>query len=159
MRWSDTIRGAFAGVCALALLASGAAAQDRLVPQAAPAAARKAPARFEVTVLEAKRAPGVVDARAARVNRLLAKRGLAYGTLRVVEHQQAELMLGEIGAVMTPNGKQYRFRPLDRGDTGFLVAIDWGSTRVDYRIEPGVPFLLGGQPKDGFELWVVLELR
>ncbi len=160
MRWGEAKRGLRVAVWALVfgLTAAGAAAQE-FVPPAAGAPAQKSPARFEVTVLQAKRAPGVVDAQARRVNELLAKRGLSYGTLRVFAHQRDELMLGEIGAVMTPNGKPYRFRPLDRGDTGFLVAIDWGSTKVDYRIEPGVPFLVGGQPADGYQLWVMLELN
>jgi hypothetical protein len=102
---------------------------------------------------------GVIDPQAARLHRLLARRGLSYGTLRVVATARESLMLGEIGAVMTPNGQEYRFRPLDRGETGFLVAVDWGSTRGDFRMEPGVPLVLGGQPKDGAQLWVVLELR
>ena len=164
MWWVEAIRGVIAGVSALALGlgAAGAAAQDQFAQPAAAAASttvRKAPARFEVTVLRATLVKGVIDPQAERLHKLLAKRGLAYGTLRVVAHQQDALALGEIGSVMTPNGKAYRFRPLDRGDTGFLVAVDWGTTRGDFRMEPGVPLILGGQPKDRGQLWVVLELR
>jgi hypothetical protein len=159
MWWADARRFVFAGACALALGASPAAAQDQFAPSEAATPARKQPARFEVTVLRAELAKGVVDAQAERLHKLLAKRGLSYGTLRVVGHQRAALMLGEIGAVATPTGKEYRFRPLDRGDAGFLVAIDWGSTRGDFRMETGVPLVLGGQPKDGGQIWVVLELR
>ena len=160
MSWADAKRLVATGisVLALGLGAGGAAAQDQFAPSAPAAPARKAPARFEVTVLRAELAKGVVDPQAARLHKLLAKRGLAYGTLRVVDHQQSALRLGEIGAVATP-GQEYRFRPLDRGDTGFLVAVDWGTTRGDFRMEPGVPLILGGQPKDGGQLWVVLELR
>jgi alpha-D-ribose 1-methylphosphonate 5-triphosphate synthase subunit PhnI len=155
MWWGDVLRRAAAGLCAfvVAFGAAGAVAQDFAQPVA------DAPARLEVTVLHAELAKGAIDPQAARLHKLLAKRGLAYGTLRVVASKRAALMLGEIGAVMTPNAKEYRFRPLDRGDTGFLVAIDWGSTRGDFRMEPGVPLILGGQPKDGGFLWVVLELR
>jgi len=154
-------RGVASSLCALglALCAAGAAAQEFAQPAAAGAPASKAPARFEVTVLRAELAKGAIDPQAERLHKLLAKRGLSYGTLRVVAHQRDALMLGEIGALMTPNGKQYRFRPLDRGETGFLVAVDWGTTRGDFRMEPGVPLILGGQPKDGGQLWVVLELR
>lgn len=162
MSWGDLRRGLAAGWCAVALGLSpaGAVAQEQFAqPAAADAPARKAPARFEVTVLRAELAKGAIDPQAERLHNLLAKRGLAYGTLRVVAHQRKDLMLGEIGAVMTPTGKEYRFRPLDRGDTGFLVAIDWGSNRGDFRMEPGVPVMLGGQPKDGGQIWVVLELR
>jgi len=159
---SETMRGVAASLCALglALGAAGAAAQDFSQPAAAGGPAHKEPARFEVTVLRAELAKGTIDPQAERLHKLLAKRGLSYGTLRVVAHQRDALMLGEIGAVMTPNGKEYRFRPLDRGDAGgFLVAVDWGTTRGDFRMEPGVPLILGGQPKDGGQLWVVLELR
>ena len=164
MRWADRKRGLLAGLCALALVlgASAAGAQEQFAPPITAAAGggeRKAPARFEVTVLRATLEKGVIDPEAARLHRLLARRGLSYGTLRVVARARESLMLGEIGSVMTPNGKEYRFRPLDRGDTGFLVAVDWGSTRGDFRMEPGVPLVLGGQPKDGAQLWVVLELR
>jgi hypothetical protein len=158
---NEAARGVAVSLCALglALGAAGAAAQELAQPAAAAAPAAKAPARFEVTVLRAELAKGTIDPQAERLHKLLAKRGLSYGTLRVVGHQRDALMLGEIGAVMTPNGKQYRFRPLDRGETGFLVAVDWGTTRGDFRMEPGVPLILGGQPKDGGQLWVVLELR
>jgi hypothetical protein len=162
MRWAEAKRWILAGAGALALsvVAVAAGAQEQFAPSlAGETSARKQPARFEVTVLRAELAKGVVDSEAARIHQLLAKRGLSYGTLRVVGHERAALMLGEIGAIGTPTGKEYRFRPLDRGDTGFLVAIDWGSTRGDFRMEPGVPLFLGGQPKDGGQIWVVLELR
>jgi hypothetical protein len=148
-------------VCALCLaLGAGEAAAQELAPPAQPgAAARKEPARFEVTVLRAELAKGTIDPAAERLHKLLAKRGLSYGTLRVVAHQRDALLLGQIGSVMTPNGTAYRYRPLDRGENGFLVAVDWGSTRGDFRMETGVPLILGGPPKDGGQLWVVLELR
>lgn len=159
MSWAERTRPLLAGVCALALLlgAASALAQDQFAPSVS--GAKKAPARFEVTVLDARLERGEIDSQAQRLHKLLTKRGLSYGTLRVVGHQSDALMLGEIGSVMTPNGKAYRFRPLDRGQTGFLVAVDWGTTRGDFRMEPGVPLILGGQPKDGGQLWVVLELH
>ena len=164
MWWADRrrsreVRALLAGLWLVGTCVGSATAQELAPRAAAPAAAPKTPARFEVTVLRASLEPGPIDPEAARLHKLLARRGLAYGTLRVVAHQQDALMLGEIGAVMTPNGTHYRYRPLDRGETGFLVAVDWGSTRGDFRMEPGVPLILGGQPKDGSQLWVVLELR
>lgn len=164
MWWDEAIRRAAAGLCALGLAfgAAGVNAQDFAQPASASsgAPALKQPARFEVTVLRAELAKGRIDPQAERLHKLLAKRGLSYGTLRVVANERAALRLGEIGAIGTPNGREYRFRPLDRGDAGgFLVAVDWGTTRGDFRMEPGVPLVLGGQPKDGGQLWVVLELR
>lgn len=164
MWWDDGIRRAAACLCGLglALAAAAASAQDFAQPASASAGvqAPKQPARFEVTVLRAELAKGKIDPAAERLHKLLAKRGLSYGTLRVVANERAALRLGEIGAVATPNGREYRFRPLDREDGGgFLVAVDWGTTRGDFRMEPGVPLVLGGQPKDSGQLWVVLELR
>jgi hypothetical protein len=162
MWWAETRTRIAALLCALAVAtgAAGARAQDFLLPASAETSARKQPARFEVTVLRAELAKGEIDPQAQRLHKLLAKRGLSYGTLRVVANERPALMLGEIGAVMTPNGREYRFRPLDRGEAGgFLVAVDWGTTRGDFRMEPGVPLILGGQPKAGGTLWVVLELR
>jgi len=162
--WSASTRR-LAGCLVAALSLGGlgglsASAQDLAPSASAPMQMQsKAPARFEVTVLRAALEPGGIDPDAARLHKLLARRGLSYGTLRVVAHQRDALMLGEIGSVMTPNGRAYRYRPLDRGETGFLVAVDWGTTRGDFRMEPGVPLILGGQPKDGGQLWVVLELR
>lgn len=147
------------GLCAsLALVTAGGAAEaQQLAPGAADAT--PAPAQFEVTVLRATAEPGAIDAQAERLHKLLSKRGLVFGSLRVTAHREEVLKLGQIGAVMTPNGKEYRFRPLDRSASGFLVAIDWGSTRGDFRMEPGVPLILGGQPNDGGQLVVVLELN
>lgn len=144
-------RSVLAGLCALALLtASGAGAAND---------APKAPAKFDVTVLRASQEPGGIDPQAERLNKLLAKRGFSFGSLRVVGESNATLRLGEIGAAMTPNGREFRFRPLDRNASGFLVAVDWGTTRGDFRMEPGVPLIVGGQPHQGGQLVVVLELE
>jgi hypothetical protein len=152
MRWAELRRGALGGLCALALAGAGAGV-------AAAADAPKKPAHFEVTVLRASQEPGGIDPPAERLNKLLARRGFSFGSLRVVGSSRATLKLGEIGAAMTPNGREFRFRPLDRNDAGFLVAIDWGTTRGDFRMEPGVPLILGGQPHQGGQLMVVLELE
>ncbi len=150
MAWGEWRRGGRAVACVLAVLAGVAPASGD---------SPKSPARFEVTVLRASSDPGGVDPQAARLNKLLAKRGISFGSLRVVEHQRETLKLGEIGTVGTPNGKQYRFRPLDRSDEGFLVAVDWGTSRGDFRMSRGVPLILGGQPHQGGQLVVVLEVE
>jgi hypothetical protein len=161
MSWADPRRKSAVALIAFAALLGAASAitAQELMPAAAQGTAHKRPARFEATVLSARTERGVIDPAAERLHKMLARRGIAYGSLRVVEQRASTLMLGDIDSVMTPNGKAFRYRPLDRGDTGFLVAVDWGTTRGDIRMEPGVPLVLGGQPKDGALLWVVLELR
>ena len=160
MRLGEKSRMWVVGLCAsLALVAAGSAAEAQQLAPGASGANPPAPAHFEVTVLRATAEPGAIDAQAERLHKLLSKRGLVFGSLRVTAHREEVLKLGQIGAVMTPNGKEYRFRPLDRSASGFLVAIDWGTTRGDFRMEPGVPLILGGQPNDGGQLVVVLELN
>ena len=149
MRWAEAKRAGLLALGLLAILALG-------VP--ASADPPKPPAKFEVTVLRASMDPGGVDPRAARLNQLLAKRGINFNTIRVVDHQRETLEVGQIGAVGTPNGREYRFRPIDRSGEGFLVSVDWGTSRGDFRMSRGVPLILGGQPHEGGQLVVVLEV-
>ena len=52
----------------------------------------------------------------------------------------------------------FRFRPIDAGDRGVLVAVDWRKTaRGDFRLPRGKPLILGGQPYEDGQLVVILE--
>jgi hypothetical protein len=117
------------------------------------------PAKFAVTVVRASTEPGKIDPDARRLNDLLARKGLRFGSLEVLEKRNETLKLGQIGSVDTPNGRSYRFRPVDRNEQGFLVSVDWGTSHGDIRMREGVPFILGGQPHEGGQLVVVLEVR
>ncbi len=135
---------------ALALLAASPTLADGPKPP---------PAQFAVTVVRASTQPGKIDPDATRLNELLARKGLRFGSLEVLEKRRETLKLGQIGSVDTPNGRSYRFRPIDRNQEGFLVSVDWGTSHGDIRMREGVPFILGGQPHAGGQLVVVLEVK
>lgn len=117
----------------------------------------KPPVLFQVTVLQASEKPGPIDPRAARWNQLLEKK-IRYGSLQVVQSQQLAVAVDGIGSVKLPTGRDFRFRPIDVGSNGVLVAVDLkGTVQGDFRIPRGKPLIIGGQPHGGGQLVVVLE--
>ena len=154
MRWS---RAALA--LALALAAAPFALAQPLVEPPRPGAGKPAKPRldFAVTVLHASPKPGGVDPAAERFDQLL-RSSLRYESLRVVKARQRHVKLNEIERVRLPTGEDFRFRPIDAGDRGVLVAIDWRKTaRGDFRLPRGKPLILGGQPFEDGQLVVILE--
>jgi hypothetical protein len=113
--------------------------------------------QFEVTVLHASPSPGGVGPGAERFDRLL-RETVRYESLRVVKAKQRRVELNEIERVALPTGQDFRFRPIDAGDRGVLVSIDWKKTaRGDFRLPRGKPLILGGQPYENGQLVVILE--
>jgi len=155
MRWS---RAALALALALVAAAPFALAQP-LVEPPRPGAGKPAKPRldFAVTVLHASPRPGGVDPAAERFDQLL-RSSLRYESLRVVKAKQRHVKLNEIERVRLPSGEDFRFRPIDAGDRGVLVAINWRNTaRGDFRLPRGKPLILGGQPFEDGQLVVILE--
>jgi hypothetical protein len=114
---------------------------------------------FEVTVVYVSPQPGPADERprAQELDRLLRPR-MRYESLRVLETERREVALNEIGNVKLPTGQRFRFRPLDSGAQGVLVAVDMDETaQGDFRIPKGKPLVLGGQPYQDGQLFVVLQ--
>jgi hypothetical protein len=155
MRWSR----AALGLGLLLLCAAPAWAQQQFVEPTGPGAAKPAKPRldFLVTVLHASPSPGGIDPEAKRYHRLL-RSSLRYESLRVVKAKQRHVELNEIERVSLPTGEDFRFRPIDAGDRGVLVAVDWRKTaRGDFRLPRGKPLILGGQPFEDGQLVVILE--
>jgi hypothetical protein len=130
---------------------------------ALPAAAESGPGKgkansFHVTVLVVSPQAGEIDARARRFDRILRKR-IRYESLRFVREESSTVRPGGIGSVSVPGSRAFRFRPIDAGGQGALVAVEWGATRGDFRIHKGKPLILGGPATAGGELVVVLESR
>jgi hypothetical protein len=142
----------------LCVAATGAAAQSFVEPiQPGSGKIAKPHLDFAVTVLHASSAPGGIDPGAQRFDRLL-RSSLRYESLRVVKSKQRRVKLNEIERVRLPTGEDFRFRPIDAGDRGVLVAIDWRKTaRGDFRLPRGKPLILGGQPYENGQLVVILE--
>jgi hypothetical protein len=154
MRWSRAALG-----LALLLLCAAPAASQQLVEPTLPGAGKPAKPRldFSVTVLHASPSPGGIDPGAQRFDELL-RSSLRYESLRVVKSKQRHVKLNEIERVRLPTGEDFRFRPIDAGDRGVLVAIDWRKTaRGDFRLPRGKPLILGGQPFEDGQLVVILE--
>ena len=116
------------------------------------------PESFNVTVLVVSSKPGDVDGRAQRFDRILSRR-LRYESLRFVSSTRRAVEPGAIGSVPVPGAGAFRFRPIAGGGEGALVAVEWGSTRGDFRIRRGTPLILGGPRTADGELVVVLEAR
>jgi hypothetical protein len=154
MRWRS------AALALLLLGAAFAAAAQPLVEPGPPVGIGK-PGKprldFAVTVLHASPSPGGIDPGARRFDRLL-RSSLRYESLRVVKAKQRHVKLNEIERVSLPTGADFRFRPIDAGDRGVLVAVDWRNTaRGDFRLPRGKPLILGGQPYEDGQLVVILE--
>ncbi len=120
--------------------------------------AHAAAENYGVTVLLVSEGKGGVDPGAARYHKILRKR-LRYESLRLVSQQQRSVATDAIGSVPVPGAEAFRFRPIDTGGKGILVAVEWGPTRGDFRLRKGKPLILGGPATAGGELVVVLEAR
>lgn len=154
MRWSRAALG-----LALLLLCAAPVSSQPLVEPTLAGAGKPAKPRldFAVTVLHASPSPGGIDPGAERFDQLL-RSSLRYESLRVVKAKQRHVKLNEIERVRLPTGEDFRFRPIDAGDRGVLVAIDWRKTaRGDFRLPRGKPLILGGQPFEDGQLVVILE--
>ena len=142
---------------ALAAGAAGAQAQVPNEPGAFEAKPKTPRLHFEVTVLHASPSPGGIDPGAERFDRLL-RDTVRYESLRVVKSKQRRVKLNEIEKIELPTGRDFRFRPIDAGDRGVLVSVDWRkAARGDFRLPRGKPLILGGQPYEDGQLVVILE--
>ncbi len=132
-----------------------------LVVAAAPARADGAgePIGFEVTVVHVSSEPGGVakDPRARRIDGLLGKK-IRYESLRVLTTERRSVGLNEIGSVTLPTGQRFRFRPIDQGPQGVLIAVDMdAAAQGDFRVPKGKPIVLGGNAYEDGQLVVILE--
>jgi hypothetical protein len=159
MRWHSGATLLRVGWIVLGLGAGAAWAQPLVPPE--PGAFTSKPSKpqlqFEVTVLHASSAPGGIDPRAERFDRLL-RETVRYESLRVLKSKGRRVELNEIEKVRLPTGQDFRFRPIDASERGVLVSVDWKKTaRGDFRLPRGKPLILGGQPYDNGQLVVILE--
>jgi hypothetical protein len=159
MRWRSRGALAAAGAALLWALAGPVPAQPLVPREQAGFGGKPSKPRlqFEVTVLHASPSPGGVGPGAERFDRLL-RETVRYESLRVVKAKQRRVELDQIERVALPTGQDFRFRPIDAGDRGVLVSIDWKKTaRGDFRLPRGKPLILGGQPYENGQLVVILE--
>ena len=158
MRWPNSAAGGLALGLVLALVAGAAGAQPLIPKEKGFGAKPKKPRlHFEVTVLHASPSPGGIDPGAERFD-LLLRDTVRYESLRVLKAKERNVELNQIEKVSLPTGQDFRFRPIDAGDRGVLVSVDWKKTaRGDFRLPRGKPLILGGQPFEDGQLVVILE--
>lgn len=116
---------------------------------------------FHLTVVHVSpKAGGVEESEAARAaHRILGDR-IRYESLEVLDRQEERLAPNEVGTHALPNGQELRFRPLDLGESGVLVAVDVeGSAQGDFRVPSGKPVVLGGSSYEDGQLVILLEPR
>lgn len=114
---------------------------------------------FEVTVVHVSHGKAGIEAsdRARRVDRIIGEQ-IKYDSLRVLDFTRRQVPLNQIETVKLPNGKRFRFRPMDLSDEGVLVAVDVEkSAQGDFRIPKRKPFVFGGQRYQDGQLVILLE--
>jgi hypothetical protein len=128
-----------------------------LMVAAAPALAQQVP--VEVTVVRISHEPGPADPRAKRLDAIL-KGQIAYESLEVVGTQSRSVALDDVWKVKLPGKGALRVRPIDVGDKGALLSLDWeGEIQGDFRVRPGTPLILGGPRSRDGKLVVVIDTR
>ena len=114
---------------------------------------------FEITVLKASPEKGSIDKDAQRFNRILGRK-LRYESLTIIDRARRKVAVDGIATVKLPAGGDFRFRPIDMGEKGVLLAVDWARTaQGDFRMPMGKPLIFGGPSYQGGQLVVILEAR
>jgi len=111
----------------------------------------------EVTVASISDEEGAIDPKGKRLDRELRKK-FRYNSLRVLETQRFELNIDEIGTMTLPDGKLFKVRPMNLGDRGLLMAVEWSDTlMMDINAMSGHLLVIGGSKFEGRELVIGVE--
>lgn len=151
-----------AGSFVLALALVGLAGSPLL--SAAARAEEPAAVTFHVTVVHVSGAEGegggVEESEAARRAHGILGDRIRYESLRVLATHERRLAANDVARIGLPTGRELRFRPLDVGEGGVLVAVDVeGTAQGDFRIPSGKPIVLGGPTYREGQLVILLEPR
>ena len=113
----------------------------------------------EVTVSHALDAQGAIDPRGSALNAFL-KPQFRYGSLKVLQVEQLDLALDEVGTLELPNGRKFRVRPLDIGPEGVLLSVSvQGTLWTDMRVRNGHLVVIGAERFEEGKLVVSVEPR
>jgi hypothetical protein len=112
---------------------------------------------LEVTVASISDEKGAIDPKGKRLDRELRKK-FRYNSLRVLATQHFTLKIDEIGSMTLPDGKLFKVRPMNLGDRGLLMAVEWSDTlMMDMNAMSGHLLVLGGSKFKGRELVIGVE--
>lgn len=114
---------------------------------------------LEVTVASISDEKGEIDPRGKRLDLELRKK-FRYDSLQVLETRNFELKIDEIGSVKLPDGKVFSVRPMNLGDRGLLMALEWTDTMMmDMNAMSGHLLVIGGPQYRGGQLVIGVEPR
>ncbi len=128
-------------------------------PQLVRADEQAQPVLFRVTTVHLSNQEGPADTSelGRRIDGLLAGQ-VPYKSLKILSTTERRIPMNEIFETKLPNGRHFRFRPMDVNANGVLVAVDVEEgTQGDFRVRDEKPLLLGGQVHQGGKLVVVVE--
>jgi hypothetical protein len=85
-------------------------------------------------VIQLSQQPGPIDARAQRLHEKLHAQ-FRYESLRVLQRERLSLAVDELASLQLPNGRTFRLRPLNLGESSVLLAVSVeGTLQTDMRI-------------------------
>jgi hypothetical protein len=148
VRSNHSTRSALSAALLCLLLAAGASAQGRgeKGEKPTPVAIR---ATFMVT--HVMNGEGEIDPRARELVEKLRRQNIRYPQARVLLERQTRLSLNQLETLALPDGRKARFRPLQVGPRGVLLAVDVEqAVKMDARVRKGHMLVIdGGRYEDG----------
>jgi len=137
----------FAAIVCL-LCATGAAAQGRAGKGEKPEAAA---IRATFMVTHVMNGEGKIDPRARELVEKLRRQNIRYPQARVLLDRRVRLPLNQVETLALPDGRKARFRPLQVGPRGVLLAVDVEqAVKMDARVRMGHMLVIdGGRYEDG----------
>jgi hypothetical protein len=105
---------------------------------------------LQVTVASISDAEGSIDPKGRHLDDKLSKK-FRYNSLKVIESRRMGLKMDELGSIDLPDGNVFRVRPMNLGDRGLLLSVEWeGAVMMDMRAQSEHLVVIGGpQFRDG----------
>jgi len=130
------------------LFATGGSAQGRTEKGEKPKAAA---IRANFMVTHVMNGEGNIDPRARELVEKLRRQNIRYPQARVLLERQVRLSPNQVETLALPDGRKARFRPLQVGPRGVLLAVDVEqAVKMDARVRKGHMLVIdGGRYEDG----------
>jgi hypothetical protein len=130
------------------LLTSSASAQGQAGKGDEP---RAVAIRATFMVTHVMNGKGDIDPRARELVEKLRRQNIRYPQARVLLDRQVQLSLNQLETFALPDGRKARFRPLQVGPRGVLLAVDVEQVvKMDARVRKGHMLVIdGGRYEDG----------
>jgi len=145
---SRGVRVALSAALLCLLIAPHALAQGRGEKGGPPKATAL---RADFMVTHVMNGEGDIDPRARELVEKLRRQNIRYPRARVLLERRVPLALNEVETLALPDGRKARFRPVDVGPRGVLLAVDVEqAVKMDARVRKGHMLVIdGGRYEDG----------